>query len=117
MENMKEIYFEDEDVVYRYSVTGEGNVRGIRMKKYEAYDEEYDEEYDEDECLDEFEIVVAKVDDWYCMAFPDMGTASPAFITLSDFGLVASLVHDAGYWSPDTTAIAEVITEIADSGF
>ena len=113
MENMKKIFVEDENVMYRYFVTEAGNVRVIRFEKYEVNDEEYDEE---EECLEEFEVVIAKAD-WYCIAFPDMGTASPGLLSLKDYGLIADLVHDAGYWDADVAAIAFAISEIAASGF
>ena len=121
MENMKTIFVEDENVMYRYFVTEAGNVRVIRFEKYEVNDEEYDGEYDgeydeEEECLEEFEVVIAKAD-WYCIAFPDMGTASPGLLSLKDYGLITDLVHDAGYWDADVAAIAFAISEIAASGF
>ena len=112
MENKKEIFIEDEDVMYRYSVTEAGNVRVIHFEKYEVYDEEYDEE----ECLDDFEVVIAKAD-WYCIAFPDMGTASPGITSIKDYGFVADMVHDAGYWDLDVESITLAIMEIAESGF
>ena len=117
MENMKKLFIENEDVMYRYFVTEAGNVRVIRFEKYEVYDEECDEEYNvEEECLEEFEVVIAKAD-WYCIAFPDMGTASPGILSLKDYSFVADLVHDAGYWDADVEAIAFAIAEIAASGF
>ena len=123
MKNVKEIYFDDENVMYRYSVTGGGSVRVIDLEKYEVYEEEeeYDEEHgaeydEEEECLDEFRIIIAKADGYY-LAFPDMGTASPGMVTLSNYGLIASLVHDGGYWNPDTEAITLAIMDVAESGF
>ena len=117
MESKKEMFIDGEDVMYRYCVTEAGNVSVIHLEKYEVYDAEYGEKYDaEEECLDEFEIVIAKAD-WYCIAFPDMGTASPGITSIKDYGFVADLVHDAGYWDPDTEAIALAIMDIAESGF
>ena len=117
MKNAKVIYLNDENVMYRYSVTGGGSVRVIDLEKYEVYEEEYDEEHgEEEECLEEFRIIIAKADGYY-MAFPDMGTASPGILTLDDYGLIASLVHDGGYWNPDTEAITLAIMDVAESGF
>lgn len=138
---MKKICITDEDekALYRYSVTGSGNVRTIHIERYEAYDEEYDEELDEefdgeydeeydedyddvyygaydDESLGAHDIMIGKAD-WYCIAFPNMGTASAALISVSDFGCVADQVHDAGYRGTDVDAIALAITNIAAEGF
>ena len=99
------VRYDGEKVKYRYSVTKVGNVRVIHMEKDDGYDE-----------LEECEIVIAKAE-WYYMVFPDMGTGSPAFSTLSDYGLVADLVHDAGYYNPDTEAITLAIMDIAETGF
>lgn len=141
MENMKKICIidGDENILYRYSVTGSDNVRVIHIERYEEYDEEYDEEIDEefdeeydeeydddyddvyysdydDGCLGSHDIMIGKAD-WYCIAFPDMGTASPALKSVSDFGCVADQVHDAGYRGTDVDAIALAITNIAEEGF
>ena len=99
------VRYDGEKVKYRYSVTKAGNVRVIHMEKDDGYDD-----------LEECEVVIAKAD-WYCMAFPNMGTASPAFTTLSDYGLVEDLVHDVGYYNPDTEAITRAIMGIAETGF
>lgn len=124
MKNMKKICIDDEgeEVLYRYSVTGSGNVRAIHIERYEQYDEEYDEEYDDvyyggyDDGLGEHDIMIAKAD-WYCIAFPDMGTASPALTSIKDYAFVADQVHDAGYWGTDIDAITLAIMDIAESGF
>ena len=111
MENMKKIRITDEEdeVLYRYRVTDAGNARSIYMEKYETDGEE-------DDVLEEYDIMVAKAG-WYCIAFPDMGTASPALTNIQDFGFIADQVHDAGYWDTDVDAIALAIMDIADSGF
>ena len=128
MENMKKICIDDEGekVLYRYSVTGSGNARAIHIERYEQSDGEYDEEYDEehddvyyegyDDGLGEHDIMIAKAD-WYCIAFPDMGTASPALTSIEDYDCVADQVHDAGYWGTDIDAITLAIMDIAESGF
>ena len=125
MENMKKICIDDEGekVLYRYSVTGSGNARAIHIERYEQSDEEYDEEYDDvyyggydDAGLGEHDIMIAKAD-WYCIAFPDMGTASPALTSIQDYGFVADQVHDAGYRGTDIDAITLAIMDIAESGF
>ena len=99
------VRYDGEKVKYHYSVTKAGNVRVIHMEKDDGYED-----------LEECEIVIAKTD-WYYMAFPDMGTASHGFSKLDDYGLVADLVHDAGYWNPDTEAITLAIMDIAENGF
>ena len=121
MENMKKICIDDEgeEVLYCYSVTGSGNARAIHIARYEESDEEYDgiyyDEYNADG-LGEHDIMIAKAD-WYCIAFPDMGTASPALRSIKDYGFVADQVHDAGYWGTDIDAITLAIMDIADTGF
>ena len=99
------IQYDGEKVVYRYSVTKAGNVRVIHMEKPDEYGD-----------MEECEVVIAKTD-WYYLAFPDMGTASFGFSTLGDYGLVADLVHDAGYYNPDTEAITLAIMDISKTGF
>lgn len=111
MKKMKKITICDdgEEVLYRYSVTKAHNVRMIHMERYEA---DEDEEY----CLDENDIFIAKAD-WYCIAFPDMGTASPSITSIEDYGFVYDQVDDAGYGSADAEAITLAIMDIADTGF
>lgn len=106
MKKTKEIYIEDGYASYRYSVTKVGSVRVVNLEKDNGYGE-----WEEDQ------IIIAKAAGWYYMAFPDMGTASPGFSDLGDYGLVADLVHDAGYWNPDTEAITLAIMDVAKSGF
>ena len=92
-------------VKYRYEIHKAENVRIIRMSTDDGFD-------GSGEC----EIVIAK-HDWYYLAFPDMGTASPAFADLSSYERVSDLVHDAGFYHPDTEAITLAILEVAKSGF
>ncbi len=92
-------------VKYHYEIHKAGNVRVIRMTAEDGFDG-----------VCECEIVIAK-HDWYYLAFPDMGTASPGFADLSSYELVSNLVHDAGFYYPDTEAITLVILEVAKSGF
>lgn len=99
------IHHKGEKVKYRYSVTKVSNVRVLHMERDDGYDE-----------CEEWVVVIAKAD-WYYLAFPDMGTASAAFSTLDDYGLVADLVHDAGFYNPDTEAITLAIMDIAETGF
>ena len=92
-------------VKYRYEIHKAENVRIIRMSTDDGFDG-----------AGECEIVIAK-HDWYYLAFPDMGTASPGFADLSSYELVSDLVHDAGFYYPDTEAITLAILEVAKSGF
>ena len=86
MENMKKICItnEDEEVLYRYRVTDAGNAQSIYMEMYES-------DGDEDDVLEEYNIMISKAG-WYCIAFPDMGTASPALNNIKDFGFIADQV-------------------------
>lgn len=93
-----------EKVKYRYSISKGGNARSIHMERNDGYGE-----------IDEFNVMIAKTD-WYCIAFPDMGTASIAYSAL-DYGTVADAVHDAGHYEPDTEAITLAIMDIINSGF
>lgn len=92
-------------VKYRYEIHKAENVRIIRMSTDDGFDG-----------AGECEIVIAK-HDWYYLAFPDMGTASPAFADLSSYERVSNLVHAAGFYHPDTEAITLAILEVAKSGF
>ena len=109
MKKMKEIYIDNGDMNYRYAVTKVANVRDIHLEKYEIYEKE--------EHVEKIKIVIAKVAGWYYMAFPQMGTASPGFSNLGNYGLVSDLVCDAGYWNPDVEAITLAIMDLAKSGF
>lgn len=99
------VCYDGEKVLYRYAVNKAENVRVIHLEKPDEYDE-----------MEDCTIVIAKTD-WYYMAFPDMGTSSPGFSRLDDYGLVADLVHDAGYWDLDAEAITLAIMDVAKTGF
>ena len=100
------VHHHGEKAKYRYSVSKAENVRVIHM---EAIDQEWDE-------VTEYEIVIAKLD-WYYIAFPDMGTASAAYSAIDDYGTVADIVHDAGFYNPDTEAITLAILDAVKNGF
>lgn len=98
------IRHDGEKVKYRYSISKGENARAIHMERDDGYGE-----------LEEWDVMIAKTD-WYCIAFPDMGTASAAYTAL-DYGTVADAVHDAGFYNPDTEAITLAILDVVNSGF
>ena len=95
-----------EKVKYRYSVSKAANVRVVHMEQIDDWDEPL-----------ESEIVLTQIDGWYYIAFPDMGTASAAYSAIDDYGTVADIVHDAGFYNPDTEAITIAILDVVKSGF
>lgn len=104
------IHHKGEKVKYRYSISKDGNARSIHIESTESAF--YNRHQDLD---DELDVMIAKTD-WYCIAFPDLGTASAAYATLN-YGTVADAVHDAGFYQPDTEAITLAIMDLIESGF
>ena len=95
---------------YRYSVSTGENARSIHIESTESVF--YNRYQDLD---DELDVLIAKTD-WYCIAFPDIGTASAAYKSLG-YTTVADIVHDAGFYNPDTEAITRAIMDAVKDGF
>lgn len=98
------IRHDGEKIKYRYSISNGGNARAIHMERDDGYGE-----------LEEWDVMIAKTD-WYCIAFPAIGTASAAYTALN-YSTVADIVHDAGFYNPDTEAITLAILDVVNSGF
>lgn len=103
------IHHNGEKVKYRYSVSKGENACSIHIENTEYF---FDNKYEE---LDEIDVMITKTN-WYCIAFPDIGTASAAYKSLG-YATVADIVHDAGFYNPDTEAITRAIMDAVKDGF